>query len=136
MHELSWVWSYVGIPFLSHGRDERGVDCWGLVKLVCEREFKLRLPDFTPAYHDALKADQATAAYQVGHGQLCPLRIPAADVRTGDLVVIRYRGVPCHVGIALGASLVLHADVRAGVVVENVTAARMVNRIEGYYRVG
>lgn len=41
-----WAHKYVGIPFAQGGRGEAGVDCWGLLRLVYEREYKILLPEY------------------------------------------------------------------------------------------
>lgn len=43
---------YVGIPFRELGRDKGGVDCWGLIKLIFENEYKIVLPEYYISHHD------------------------------------------------------------------------------------
>lgn len=41
---MHWIAKYVGLPYRSGGRDETGIDCWGLVFLVYPREFGIAVP--------------------------------------------------------------------------------------------
>lgn len=43
---MSWVHKYVGIPFKSLGRTVDGCDCWGLVRLIYQRELRIALPEY------------------------------------------------------------------------------------------
>jgi len=45
-----WYNKYIGIPYQEKGRSETGVDCWGLVKLVYEKDFNILVPGFTDSY--------------------------------------------------------------------------------------
>ena len=50
-----WAGHYIGLPFLEHGRSIRGLDCWGLVRLVLHEQFDVCLPSYirecTHTYH-------------------------------------------------------------------------------------
>ena len=49
----AWVEKYVGIPFVSGGRDKTGLDCYGLVRLVLRDEYGYNLPVFNGDYTNA-----------------------------------------------------------------------------------
>lgn len=44
---------YVGIPYKPMGRDQRGIDCWGLVMMVYRDWFGVELPDLAVDSHRA-----------------------------------------------------------------------------------
>ena len=46
----AWARRYVGTPHRWHGRDRDGLDCYGLVMLVYEEQYGIRLPDFMAEY--------------------------------------------------------------------------------------
>ncbi len=46
-----WAGHYIGLPFLERGRDpKKGLDCWGLVRLILREQFDHRLPSYTEFY--------------------------------------------------------------------------------------
>lgn len=44
--DLRWLNSYIGIPYVFGGRDLKGVDCYGLCKLVYQAQYGIKLPDW------------------------------------------------------------------------------------------
>ena len=42
-----WYGKYIGIPYKELGRDESGVDCYGLCVVVYNRELGLDIPGFS-----------------------------------------------------------------------------------------
>jgi len=108
----------IGWPVRWKGRDERGVDCAGLL-VVCRNE-ALGVADDVLAYGKLPRP--ATVYEAIGR---FAARIEAADALPGDVVIVRDQGVPCHVGI-VGTRGVIHADHRTHKIVETklpVTAA-------------
>ena len=49
-----WVNNYIGIPFVSGGRDKTGCDCYGLVRLILQNEYNIELPLLSGDYTNAL----------------------------------------------------------------------------------
>ncbi len=127
-----WVMEYLDIPFVSGGRDRRGCDCYGLVRLVLAEHFGKELPPLD-CYQDALHAAQTEAVVDRYQPLLAGTRVehPAP----GDVAVMRLRGHHCHVGICIAPGVVLHTDRPTGTVAERLCSARLRGRIEGYYRV-
>lgn len=92
-----WVGRYIGLPFKEQGRNRQGVDCWGLVRLIYAENFLVSLPSYTHAYPNtnaseilgALVNREAKKWHAVEQGQ----------EELGDVVVLRMRGCPMHVGL-------------------------------------
>lgn len=126
----TWVNPYIGIPFVDHGRDRAGLDCWGLVKLVLEREFGcLGLPDFTTQYrHVRDRALHEVFADEIEHWQR------VARPEPGDVAVLRFSGRPMHVGLMLGDNVMLTIDRGTLSCVERLDSLRWTGKLEGYYR--
>lgn len=127
-----WAGHYIGLPFRDHGRDRSGVDCWGLVRLVMSEQFGIALPSFSAEYrHTAEKSSIAP---------LIEREIPkfegvgAGEERLGDIVVLRLRGAPMHVGLVLGDGQMLHAEEGIDSGIDRYRGPRWQNRIFGFYR--
>jgi cell wall-associated NlpC family hydrolase len=89
--------SLVGTPYRWGGNTpESGFDCSGLIGHV----YKSRAGVATPR----------TVAALTGWGQ----PVPAASVRTGDLVVFTQNGVTNHAGIYVGEGRFVHAPSKGG----------------------
>lgn len=97
-----WVGQYVGLPYKPGGRDESGIDCYGLLRLVLEREANIRLP-----FHDDVMG--ADAALAIGHAADSPEWMPVDRSQTKAFDAVLMWGfhesngkavkLPCHVAL-------------------------------------
>lgn len=127
-----WAGRYVGLPFAAHGRDRAGLDCWGLVRLVMAEQFARALPSLATCYR---RTDDSA-----GIGQLVLSEIPKWDAVAdgeeglGDVIVLRLRGQPMHVGLVLGDGCMLHVEAGINSAIERYRGSRWAERIYGFYR--
>jgi probable lipoprotein NlpC len=128
-----WARDYIGVPFLDHGRSTLGWDCWGLVWYVERIHFGKELPSFADGYHRAAATEETARLIDTAR-PLVDARLVGVPV-PGNVVVMRYQGYACHVGVFLGDGQVLHVLRGTGTVIERVGSSRMSARVEGYYRV-
>lgn len=126
----SYVKKYIGIPFVSGGRNESGCDCYGLVRLVFHNEFMIDLPEID-GYSNALIPELTNPLFQrytpllLGERHESPLN--------NDIAVINNRGLPTHLGVYVGELYILHTVRRIGSCLQRITDRDLTNRIEGYY---
>ena len=127
-----WVADYIGIPYLEHGRDRAGCDCWGLVRLVLAEQFGRNLPDLGDEY-GPVEADLTSRLID----STKPL-VEADQVRAwkpGDIAVVKVLGIPSHVGVVVGPWHMLHVQRGTAAHVARLDSAKYVHRLEGVYRV-
>ncbi|MDR1506576.1 MAG: C40 family peptidase [Treponema sp.] len=128
-----WAKKYVGIPFASGGRSRSGLDCYGLVRMVRVEQFDDDLPLFSDDYTDA---DNFTETEKLMREQR-PL-LAGRQVREpapGDVCVIRFHGLPTHLGIYAGGGWLLHTLRGFDSVLQRISDPILAGRIEGWYRV-
>ena len=106
-----WAAPYVGLPFAQHGRTRAGVDCYGLLMLVLGEVFHVELP----AYKYAHEQDWGSIAAAVRQGQRDWVPVDDHDVRPGDGIVLRMRGLPLHVGVIVDTNPLTMLHVLRGV---------------------
>lgn len=128
----AWVSAYIGLPFLEHGRTDAGLDCWGLVRLVYERQFGIALPSFATDYGSTV--DVQTIAQLVAGEQKHWSEVPPADVACGDVILLRVRGLECHVGIVLEEGKFLHVIKGANCCIESYKSLLWRKRVSGFWR--
>lgn len=129
-----WVGHYIGLPFKDHGRDRKGMDCWGLVRLVMAEQFGISLPSYSTDYDNTTREDQLAPLIAEERRHWIP--VPHGEEKLGDVVVLRMRGQPIHVGLVIEKGRMLHAEVGIGVVLDSYISARWVLRVTGFYRYG
>jgi len=127
-----WAEPYVGLPYKAGGRDRSGLDCWGLVLLVLRERFGIDVPVYGGVtWSVATSADVARKIEQERAGWA---QIDAGQERPGDVILMRLRGYPIHVGVVLGDGMMLHAHDGADVTREPYQSVHWRHRIVGFYR--
>ena len=128
-----WAKDYVGIPFASGGRDRAGADCYGLVRLVRAEQFGDRLPLLSGDYSDADNFAETEALMRSQRPLLAGRRAEAPE--PGDVCVIKFHGLPAHLGICVGAGWLLHTLKGTGSALQRISDPHLAGRVEGWYRV-
>lgn len=128
----TWVQEYIGIPFVSGGRDRRGLDCYGLIRLVLMEQYGCKLPLLDGKYDNALNFyDTSPLFFQ----QLPILTEKIAGPQERALALLEMHQLPCHLGLFCGGESIIHSRAGVGVVVERLDSRRLPGKIVGWYRV-
>ena len=127
-----WAGHYIGLPFHDHGRDRSGLDCWGLVRLVMAEQYSIALPSHNHEYQRSTQVEQISALIE--REALKWRIIPAGHELCGDVIVLRVRGKPMHVGMVLGDRQMLHIERGIDSVIERYNGPQWIERIAGFYR--
>ena len=130
---FSWVKKYIGTPFVSGGRDFSGCDCYGLVRLILEKEYCIELPEFVGDYTNALAIAQTKKLFIEKVPVLCGKKILIPEPASVCLVV--GCGCLCHVGLYAGGDYIIHCKSGTGTICERLGSPRLKGRIEGWYRI-
>jgi cell wall-associated NlpC family hydrolase len=128
-----WAHGYVGIPFLSGGRDREGADCYGLARLIRVEQFGDTLPLLSGDYTDADNFAETEALMRERRPLLAG--IPVARPEAGDVCVLRFHGLPVHLGVCAGGGWMLHTLKGTGSVLQRISDPHLAGRVEGWYRV-
>jgi cell wall-associated NlpC family hydrolase len=135
-----WAGRYVGIPFRADGADFSGCNCWGLVRLVLEREAGIVVPRHADL--DASNLRGAARAFLAGTRQMSAeapflpvVGSPAAfDVALMTALDARARRLPSHCGIMVDAHHLLHVEAAHDAVIVSSDDPLVRNRIVGLFR--
>jgi len=117
----AWTRDYVGLPFLLHGRTREGLDCWGLCALVLRERFGLDVPAYGVRYA-AHERDLTSMATFIETSSRDWQRVEAGE--PGDVVRLKIRNRPCHVGVMVTRDWFLHVHEGVNAVME---------RLDGHY---
>ena len=115
-----WTDNYVGIPFKLKGRDEVGVDCWGLIYLMYLELFGVLLPLYLDEYKDmkdlhVLHNHCAKAAAEPSVGWVNVIR---GQEMFGDVFLLPLAGMHTHVAMCVEPGLMIHVTEGTDVSVE------------------
>jgi cell wall-associated NlpC family hydrolase len=128
-----WASRYVGLPFVSGGRDRRGVDCWGLVRLAYADVAGILMPS-----HDTVAADDLHRVLRlIDKALLIPpwsTQVQRGSERALDVVVMSDRKLPAHVGLVVEPGMVLHAQEASMSTIMRLDDPALRRRVLGIYR--
>ena len=122
---------YSGVPFLEHGRDTDGWDCWGIYRHIFNDFCGVLLPEFSDCYEGILSSRNAIAS-EIKAQRMTWKEV--FDPKESDGVLLRLRGIPMHIGYVLPNNQFIHCLDGEGTVVENYTHVLWRNRVLGFYR--
>ena len=120
----------IGVPFVDHGRDFNGWDCWGLVVLAYRECFGIELPGYE--HISALSSREAGELINIQKKRWT--EVTDNQERPGDVLVIREGAWPCHVALVVKKGLMLHVDMKIETCVESYKTGIWVSQIVGAYR--
>jgi cell wall-associated NlpC family hydrolase len=111
MAQTHWTEAYLGIPYKIKGRNEAGLDCWGLVYLIYLEMFGISLPLYVDGYedHKDLKGVEKVAV----EGSMDPktgwVSVIRGQETFGDVMLIPLAGMHTHVAMCIEPGIMIHA---------------------------
>lgn len=129
-----WVNEYVGIPYEVKGNLRSGADCFGLIQMVYEDQFKIRLPGAILRNSPITSNEDAAAIIGSHRHDASWIGITRGHELPGDVILLRYRGLASHLGIVVGEGKMLHTLSGVGAVVESYVKGRWSDKVEGIFR--
>jgi cell wall-associated NlpC family hydrolase len=127
-----WAGRYIGLPFRDHGRERSGLDCWGLVRLVSAEQFGRALPSLVTSYRRTSSVEDVSAVIAREASRWHAIK--QGEEKQGDVIVLRLRGAPMHVGLVLGGGYMLHVERGIDSAIERYDGPRWAERIHGFFR--
>lgn len=124
---------YIGLPFEEKGRGPSAYDCWGLLRLVFDQEFGIRLPSFTEDYV-SVEDSKHISSLIAGNINDEWAEISFGDEETGDGILMTQGGIPRHVGVVVSPGFVLHTERKTGSIIEPYNSSKLRPRVMAFYR--
>lgn len=100
---------YIGIPFKDHGDTLEGCDCYGLVRLVYQKELGVELPHLGDQYSCAFARKEVGPLVQTVASESWAVDVTDLEPEQYDVLVFSRGGVEYHVGIFVYGEFMLHA---------------------------
>ena len=124
-----WTDKYIGIPYKPNGRDQNGLDCWGLVRLVYSEQYSIELPNLSADYNvdDYSRLTDLVAQYREGW-------LKVTEPSIGDVIIFKIFGHETHIGIVISSTQFLHVRSGYDSAIDNFTIGKWKHRVTGFYR--
>lgn len=128
-----WCKNYIGIPFVSGGRDKSGCDCYGLVRMILREQYCIDLPVLNGDYTNALNIAETKILFCENVPLLCHEKIIKPEEKS--VALMKMGGRLCHVGLYAGDNYIIHSRHKVGAVCERLSSPQLAGCVEGWYRV-
>jgi cell wall-associated NlpC family hydrolase len=109
------------------------VDCYGLARLVRVEQFGGSPPLLSGDYSDADNFAETETLIREKRPLLASRRVENPE--PGDVCVLKFHGLPTHLGVYAGGGWILHTLKGTGSVLQRISDPHLAGRVEGWYRV-
>lgn len=116
-----WWNKYVGIPFEEKGRTAQACDCWGLVRLIYKNELGIDLPSYDEHYRHTNDTEMIDGHINTVYTENWS---HPETPQPFDIVILKRRGIPMHVGVVTNAGNMIHCESGIGAVIERYNSIR------------
>lgn len=129
-----WTNEYIKVPFIDHGRQRDGVDCWGLIILIYQDKLGISLPSLD-GYTNVKDIHTIGSMMNDRRGSHPWMEVPHGEEQEFDVAVFKMSGVPMHVGLVIGGGEMIHCQKGCGTYISNyVKDQSWSRRLVGIYR--
>lgn len=104
-----WSNDYIKIPFVEKGRDIKGCDCWGLVRLIYKDHLDVTLPSLH-GYDDTTDYLSMTNIIDRQTNSMEWQEIELGKEKPFDVLVFRVMNHPVHVGVVVDNGWMIHCE--------------------------
>lgn len=122
----AWVSKYNRIRF-------NDFNCWQLVCKIYREQFSIHLPSYDNDYKDADDLDNIQVLTErESKTEWAQVQKP----NVGDLVLLRIKDIPCHIGVCVDPHkhLMIHVMKDVDVTIEDYSLPKWVNRKPEFFR--
>ena len=127
-----WSNQYITIPFVEHGRERKGCDCWGLARVIYKEQLGIDLPTLLD-YKDTHDSHNIADLYENEHKEW--EEIPLGQEKEFDILVFKILGLPTHIGVVINKGMMIHCEYGIGThITEYNREFQWRKRLAGIYR--
>lgn len=117
----------ITVPFVPHGRDWEGWDCWGLMYLAYKEIRGIILPRYDKDYQSVKDRELLEALFAQGIESQWKT---VTEAQACDAIMYRMNGNVCHVALAVNDKKMIHSEHGIGTTYEDIKRYN----VEGIYR--
>ena len=127
-----WSNQYITIPFVEHGRERKGCDCWGLARVIYKEQLGIDLQTLLD-YKDTHDSHNIADLYENEHKEW--EEIPLGQEKEFDILVFKILGLPTHIGVVINKGMMIHCEYGIGThITEYNREFQWRKRLAGIYR--
>lgn len=126
--------SYIGLPYVSHGRTREAIDCFGILQMFYMEQFGIELDGEGFTYANASISEQVERDLRYEESKR--VWSDSDELRFGDVLLFRIKGFVSHVGIVIDVAnrLFLHSFPGRDSCIESMESLAWKKRIVGIKR--
>src|SRR5512143_1966477 len=129
----SWINDYVGIPYKPSGRSMEGANCWGLLWLIDQEHTHFGVPNLTGVDAEGYELKELEKIAK-GETWLHARMIERGKEAFADMLLFRFQGYACHVGMVIERGLMINARPGTDSCIERYDGPIWRHRLVGIYR--